>query len=337
MPLTEVQTLYERIATYKDPKVKAQLQALLKQERPDLKPKIDARQFLQCVAFGQQNEAQALLTEDVDSAQELLLADNLSFTDYSGRTFTCTAYEYAYWAKDTHMCRMLEKYMDNATKHELLRRVQRIEELVGEGLFKAPRGLTYTQNGKEHRSAHFDLKPLKDALKAYISAYTHDATDREALGTLWRKVGLPQRDVPAHIAQEYCHPNRSFQAVAKEAATQKSTLLDAANPNNLVRQLKFYNTGTGANDSWFTPDSYSSNSGLGFSFVIVRGPRARVPVAASTWLGADGGRADNVCSWILHDLAAIDAIDKARTDDLKQSLANLAAPSSLLVDPFSAS
>src|SRR5690606_25060040 len=102
-----------------------------------------------------------LLKEDTDRAQELLLADNMSFTDYSGRIFTCTAYEYAYWAKDTHMCRMLEKYMDNTTKHDLLQRVQRIEELVGEGLFKAPRGLTYTQNGEEHHSAHFDLTPLK--------------------------------------------------------------------------------------------------------------------------------------------------------------------------------
>jgi hypothetical protein len=193
MSLSEVQTLYERIATYKDPKVKAQLQTQLKQERPDFKPKIDAKQFLQCVAFGQQNEAEALLKEDTDRAQELLLADNMSFTDYSGRIFTCTAYEYAYWAKDTHMCRMLEKYMDNTTKHDLLQRVQRIEELVGEGLFKAPRGLTYTQSGKEHRSAHFDLTPLKQALKTYIDAYDKSPKKnrcrlggfRHALGKGW--------------------------------------------------------------------------------------------------------------------------------------------------------
>lgn len=328
MSLPEVQTLYERIATYKDPKVKAQLQTQLKQERPDFKPKIDAKQFLQCVAFGQQDDAEALLKEDTDRAQELLLADNMSFTDYSGRTFTCTAYEYAYWAKDTHMCRMLEKYMDNTTKHNLLQRVQRMEELVGEGLFKAPRGLTYTQNGKEHRSAHFDLTPLKQALKTYIDAYDKSPkqtdADWEALDTLWVKVGLPQRDVPAHIAQEYCHPNRSFEEVSKTPS-----LLDATNPNNLVRQLKFYNWDTGANDSWFTPGCYSSNSGLGFSFAILRvgvacgsGRAGRLRVARAA---ADSAR------------GAIEAIDKARTDDLKQALANLAAPSSLQVDPFSAS
>lgn len=322
MSLPEVQDLYERIATYKDPKVKAKLHAQLKQERPDFKPQINAKQFLQCVAFGQQNDAEALLKEDTDRAQELLLADNMSFTDYSGRIFTCTAYEYAYWAKDTHMCRMLEKYMDNTTKHDLLQRVQRIEELVGEGLFKAPRGLTYTQNGEEHHSAHFDLTPLKQALKTYIDAYDQSPkqTDAEweALDTLWVKVGLPQRDVPAHIAQEYCHPNRSFVEVSNNPS-----LLGATNPNNLMRQLKFYNWDTGATDSWFTPGSYSSNSGLGFSFAILRGACL-----------APGRRAGLLRR---ADLAAIEALDKARTDDLKQTLANLVAPSSLQVDPFSAS
>lgn len=332
MPLSELHTLYKRITTYKDPKVKEQLQSQLKQERPDFKPKIDARQFLQCVAFGQQNEAEVLLKEDADKAQELLLADNMSFTDYSGRTFTCTAYEYAYWAKDTHMCRMLEKYMNNDAKYNLLQRVQRIEELVGEGLFKAPRGLAYMQNGEEHCCAHFDLTPLKQGLKTYIDAYDNSPkqTDAEweALESLWVEVGLLQRDVPAHIAQEYCHPNRSFEDVVKEAETQKSTLLDAADPNNLVRQLNFYNWGTDADDSWFTPDSYSSNSGLGFSFAILRG------TGDYEWAGAVCPCPGRVCSLV--DLAAIEAIDKARTDDLKQSLANLVAPSSLLLDPFSA-
>lgn len=327
MPLSDVQTLYERIATYKDPQVKANLHAELKKERPDFKPQIDTKQFPQCVAYGQQNEAEALLKDYAERAQELLTASNIPFTDYSGRTFTCTAYEYAYWAKDTHMCRMLERYMDNATKQVLLQQVQRIEELVGEGLFKAPKGLAYTQNGQTHHSAHFDLTPLKQALKTYIDAYDKSPkktdADWEALDTLWVKVGLPQRDVPAHIAQEYCHPNRSFDAVSKNLS-----LLDAANPNNLVRQLKFYNNDTSANDSWFTPGSYSSNSGLGFSFAILR-----------AWWGVSlrGGAVRGLRGAVAVDLAAIEAIDKARTDDLKQSLANLTAPSSLQALPFSAS
>ncbi|ARM32580.1 SidC [Legionella longbeachae] len=311
---TQLQTLYERINTSKDPKLKEELLGQLKDERPDFKPKID-KQFLQHVAYGEQNEAEQLLQKDVEAAQELLTARNTPFTDYSGRTFTCTAYEYAYWAKDTHMCRMLERYMNDQTKQIILKQVQNIEELIGDTLFKHPRGLVYTQKGNEYCSAHFDLKPLITALKHHIDAY-NTPQDWDTMDALWIQIGLPQREVPAHIAQEYCHPNRSFGDVVKNNA-----LLDASKPVNLVRQLKFYNSVTKNNDVWFTPRRSSQDSELGFSFAIL-------------------GHADRVIglgrqlAWLINnaskvDLEAIEAIDKARTEDLKQSLANLAAPSNL--------
>ncbi|CEG56600.1 SidC [Legionella fallonii] len=264
MNSTELQALYERINTY-DSKIKEQLNAELKKERPDFKPQIDAKQFLQHVAYGEQNEAEDLLKKDNEFAQELLTASDIPFTDYSGRTFTCTAYEYAYWAKDAHMCRMLEQYMDDNTKKELLNRVERMEEPIGEELFKKPRGLLYTQKGNKYRSDHFDLTPLKQALKTYIEAYDNNE-DSETLEALWIKVGLSQRDVPAHIAHEYCHPKRSFDDVS-----QNPSLLDASKSSNLERSLKFYNWVTNVNDFWFTPNSYSVDSGLGFSFAILRG------------------------------------------------------------------
>lgn len=313
-----LQALYERINTYKDPKLKEQLLAQFKQERPDFKPKIDAKQFLQHVAYGEQNEAENLLKKDGDSAQELLTARDIPFTDYSGRTFKCTAYEYAYWAKDTHMCRMLEDYMDDQTKAILLKRVQKIEELVGD-LFKQPRGLAYTQKEKDYRSAHFDLTPLMQALKTYIDAYNQSPkstdADWEALDVLWIKVGLPQREVPAHIAHEYCHPKRSFQDVV-----HNKVLLDASNKANLVRQLRFYNWETGSDDVWFAPAVASGDSGLGSSFAILRG----VDAARGWVLRASAG-------WAFVDLSAIEAIDEVRTKDLKQSLENLAAPSNLKI------
>ncbi|VEB36325.1 SidC homolog [Legionella sainthelensi] len=312
-----LQALYERINTYKDPKLKEQLLAQVKHERPDFKPQINAKQFLQHVAYGEQNEAENLLKKDVDSAQVLLTARKIPFTDYSGRTFKCTAYEYAYWAKDTHMCRMLEKYMDDHTKHSILQRVQKIEEFIGDPL-KQPRGLAYTQNGKAQRSAHFDLTPLKKALSTYIEAYKQGpkATDAdwEALNALWIKVGLPQREVPAHIAQEYCHPKRSFYHVVHNKA-----LLDASNKTNLERQLQFYNW-EGPENIWFTPKSAGENSGLGFSWAILR-----------AWGGpvGCGGRAAAGTGLSSIDLSAIEALDEVRTKDLKQSLENLAAPSNL--------
>ncbi|WP_253664846.1 SidC [Legionella micdadei] len=270
MDNTALQALYERINTYKDPKLKEALLVQLKQERPDFKPQIDAKQFLQHVAYGEQNEAESLLEKDIDVAQQLLTARKIPFADYSGRTFNCTAYEYAYWAKDTHMCRMLERYMDDQTKSIIHKRVQKIEEPIGPELIKKPRGLAYTKKGTEYRSAHFDLTPLKQALKTYIDAYNQSVKkteeDWEVLDALWIKVGLLQREVPAHIAQEYCHPKRSFDDVVKNPA-----LLDAVNPANLERQLKFYNWDTGSWDMWFTPTSCGEDSGLGFSFAILRG------------------------------------------------------------------
>jgi hypothetical protein len=52
------------------------------------------------------------------------------------------------------MCRMLERYMDEQTKSYTLVRIDAMEET----------GLAYEQNGAEHRSSHFDLTPLKNAL-----------------------------------------------------------------------------------------------------------------------------------------------------------------------------
>jgi SidC N-terminal domain len=269
-----LQALYEQIDSYKDPKLKEKLFAQLKTERPDFKPQINVKHFLQHVAYGQQNEAENLLKKDAALAQELLTARGIPFTDYSGRTFTCSAYEYAWWAKDSHMRFMLEHYMNEDSKKELLKRVQQIEEPIGTGtLFKEPRGLVYTQKGKEYRSAHFDLTPLKSALRTYIEAFEQSPrkteADWEALDAVWIKVGLPQREVPAHVAQEYCHPKRSF-----EHAVKNLSLVDAANPANLERQLKFYNWNTSSYDDWF-PLAVGGDSGLGSSFAILRDSRAR--------------------------------------------------------------
>lgn len=308
MTSAALQALYERITTHKDITIKKDLLTQLKQERPDFKPQINVKQFLQHVAYGAQYEAEKLLESDEEIAQELLTARKIPFTDYSGRTFTCSAYEYAYWAKDSYMCRMLEKYMDENTKKELLIRVQKIEELIGDELFKTTRGLTYTQKGIEHRSAHFDLTPLKQALQAFIDAVNQKPEDMEARGALWLKVGLLQREVPAHIAQEYCYPKRSSRRVR-----DNPSLVGASNFSNVERQLEFHNEETDSYELWFTPDSFAY--GLGSSFTIT-----------AFWFGVSSSLEGGL-GMAMTDLKAIKIIDEARTEDLKQSQANLAAPS----------
>jgi hypothetical protein len=326
-----LQALYEDINRYQDPKTKEACLAQFKHERPDFKPKIDAKAFLQQVAYGQQEEAEALLKQDPQRAQELLRAHNIAFIDYSGRTFKCTAYEYAYWAKDTHMQRMLEKYIckDEETRQLTLHRVLDIEKPENPNAsadffanpnapLKKNKGLDYTTTNEQgeiipHNDTHFSLQPLIESLTHYIDAYNQSprATNADwmALDAIWiKEVGGAQRHVPAHIAQEYCHPDRSFEEV-----TNNKTLLDADNPINLKRQLTFYNWDTGNNDLWFTPNSYASNAGLGFSIGILRlGGMRRGP-----WCLRGQG---------LADLSALKAIDEVRTSDLQQSLDHLRSP-----------
>ena len=302
----------------------------MKHERPDFIPKIDAKKFLAHVAHGEQDEAEAELQKDPNLAQLLLVTDDIPFTDYSCRTFRCTAYEYAYWAKDTHMQRMLEKYIlkNEQTRIKILGRVQDIERLRPSSpssnflsyfscFQQAPRpqGLTYTKQNrqgeiKHHQDAGFDLNPLMTGLKYFIDVFIKSlgssSYQGDNLNTIWRQqVGIAQRDLPAHIAQEYCHPRRSFKEVE-----DNQRLLDATNPDTLIRQLQFINNQTDEREHWF------NNPSLGEFFAISRGDS----------LVAHSGRvSDNTVYWVSceHDLAALRMIDQLRTQERKQSLINL--------------
>ena len=284
---------------------------------------------MQHIAYGEQDEAETLLKKYPELAQELLRANNTPFTDYSGRTFTCTAYEYAWWAKDAHMLKMLEKYIkqDEDTRQFILERVNVIEELPSSSGFfgqAKPRGLHYITQDKQgktvdHWEAHFDLSPLKEALRTYIAAYDkspkRNDADWEALNKIWINVDLPQREVPAHIAQEYCHPNRSFKDVS-----ENMFLLDASNPFNLKQQLKFRNLEIYGANSWFTRGTDSSDSGLGSSFAILRAMDGQAMGRSRASGGSTRGGGG------LIDLSAIEAIDEVRTGDLTESLDNLNRP-----------
>lgn len=269
--------------------------------------KINPKDFLHYVAVGQQYEAENLLKQNEVLAQELLMARDIEFTDYSSRTFKCSAYEYAWWAKDSHMRFMLEKYMSNETKQELLKRVQYIEEYIEVGLYKGQRGLLFIQKEREYRSAHFDLTPLKRALNKYIEAFNNSPKRNEAdwqkLERIWKHVGLAQREVPAHIAHEYCNTKCSFADLVK-----KQDLLDASNPNNLNRTLSIRESYSSRVYYWFAPgDSVAYCRGSANKVTIVGAPR----------------RAAHI------DLKAINAIDEARTKELNCSLEHLAAQSDL--------
>ena len=302
--------------------------------------------FLERVAFGMQDEVEQLFTNvflyDSAKIQEALKYQG-KFTDYSGRTFNCSAYEYAYWAKDTHMCRMLERYMDEHTKAIILDRITTNDQS----------GLSYQQNGNTHQSAHFDLTPLKVALRAYVNlpnnfsyvgnwvilpSIIHPALyqvilqvfneNRERRIAHWMEVGKAQRDVPAHVAQEYCRPDRSFSPCPK------------FNEDSLPRVLSLETYISRHTTSWF-PNQYNHYSNYGFW---------REGNGAGLWwrlgfdkMPAQAGdvpleeRFDGDDDYLLtlipgrrlaKDLSAITRLDEVRTKDLEVSRENLSPAAS---------
>jgi hypothetical protein len=324
--------------------------------------------FLDDVAKGKQKEANATL-QSLDDIQMLLRAPG-KFTDYSGRTFHCTAYEYAYWAKDTHMQRMLESHMDDETKTLMLEKVNQIEHS----------GLAYQQHGITYQNSHYDMSfILKDlSLEKFrqlkkiagrghakiqqATAYNYHtisftATEYEVLKKIleqhrptgissffytspakaiseklqfdfhslitaldtyvtnhhkwnyyqqeeaWMKVGKAQRDVPAHIAHEYCRPDRSFNP------------LPSFNEETLPRVLTFYNYVTN-DQSWFPLPSSTSGLGFGFACATVRGT------------SSVHGRSRGHGAEAIMDLAGLRHLDEVRIADFAQSRENLSRSAS---------
>jgi len=323
-------------------------------------PAFQLRQFPDDVAKGNQDEAEAIL--NASDNKQTLLTTPARFTDYSGRTFNCTAYEYAYWAKDTHMSRMLERHMDDATKTLMLDKVNEMERS----------GLAYQQHGVDYQNPHydvsfvlkdlspeefrqlqamvgqnlpkiqqasvdnyqnlpftateyeqlkkaldhhkqykltsffytssanaianklnFDFKSLITAMNTYVTNF--DRWDWHQRESAWFDVGKTQREVPVHIANEYCRPDRSFEPCPE------------FNEPRLPRSRSFYNYMTDSDDSWFPLPSAAS--GLGVDLALYRTMALRAP------RGERRGPGD-----MLHfDLAAINRLDEVRTADLTQS------------------
>ena len=320
------------------------------------------RQFSDDVAKGNQDEAEAMLRAPEDKQAMLRMPTKL--TDYSGRTFNCTAYEYAYWAKDTRMCRMLESHMDDATKTYLLDKVEEMEQV----------GLAYRQHGVDYQNPHYDnsfvlkdlsanefsqIKKMLGANNNKIQEATVDnyrtlafsATEYEQLkqavekhkqyratsffytspanaiankltfdfnslitaldkyttkfvrhdshqqGIAWLEVGMAQRDVPAHIAQEYCDEDGDFgpQSEFNEPDLSRASIF------NFSR-----------NQDWFPPAA--SSAGLGVDFAVIRG-RMNTEAEGGVWRGMAGGVRPGAAS----NLKAVRRLDEVRTADLTRS------------------
>lgn len=123
----------------------------------------------------------------------VLALERGTVTDLAKREFkNITGFQYAVWALDWHMWRMLLKYM---VKEAAALQFGELEE----------KG---TAHGK-----HFSLTPLIEALAGYAQNCNawYRAEKWEEMRVYWcKEVGGKQWLLPAHVVNEYCHPTRPF-------------------------------------------------------------------------------------------------------------------------------
>ena len=153
----------------------------------------------------------------------------------------------------------------------------------------------------------FDFHSLITALDTYVTNF--DEWDYHQQEEAWMKVGKAQRDVPVHVAHEYCRPDRSFDP------------LPSFTEEALPRDLTLYNYVTNIK-SWFPLTS----SGLGVNFAIIRSSRLICPLSC----GLHTPRAVASPASASIDLAAIRHLDEVRIADLTLSRENLSRPASQL-------
>lgn len=253
---------------------------------PIVQERIALPDLLGHVSHGEQNQADIFLNTFKEQGFDIqtLLLKPCQFTDYSGRIFHCTAFEYAYWCKDFYMCQMLLKHMDDNTKTEMANACGNIKT----------EGLRYTLNGQPNQSAHFELAPLKKAYQDFFKEYKSKSLDMAAIDKAWINIGKEQRLAPANVGNEYCHPERSFDPTP--------TFIEEPE-----RCLEIYNWDLNAGGLWFPAESESR--GLGFDFAILRGSEEAMALQSAT------GERD-ISGDLYQDYEAIQKLDEIRTTQM---------------------
>jgi hypothetical protein len=334
-----------------------------------------AARLLEHVSRGKQEEAEAIIKTNPN-----LLQYKEKVTDYSGQTtYHLTAFQRALRDTDSHMWRMMLKYL---TKDEAAKQLQELESKVGcdlivmnsppdknnlnmlpilstaayiryedklfyinklkhecveltvdimkfdssfkptELLFKTDLEKIKKMTGHiatDIESWHYNYQLLIQAIQHFLSP---DNAWMKLLDRIMRakqfckKVGGAQRSVPTHIAQEYCHPIRTFKSPKFASDT-------------LYRQFNV--TQFSESPFWFPLKKNDSKSMLGINMAYIRGDLGH-PIAVTY--------CDDEHS-LRQDLYAIEQLAEVRItelNDLKQRLLNpvadekpISAPAKLML------
>lgn len=167
-----------------------------------------AKRILHHVALGEQEKAEAILKKLKDDKIEIvkLLSQKNNITDLSGRTFQrITPFQYSLWALDRHMWTMLLIYLPENKAALQLRELENagVTYLKAKSIDNKPEILIENER-------HFDFSELIAALEDYLNNFELYRKNNVLADTWRKKVGLAQRYIPAHVANEYCRTDRSF-------------------------------------------------------------------------------------------------------------------------------
>jgi serine/threonine protein kinase len=273
-------------------------------------PTMDAREvarFLNHVAQGEQDQAEAML----QSNPTLVLARG-TIKDLAGRNFKgvdpgiakqghrvfeeMTAFQYALWALDSSMWRMLLKYL---------------EQYPGAAAGQAEdarRGPWAEALGVD---AGAQFQGLMRALQTYIDNW--QPWSAEQCRTHWiKQVGGAQLLLPAHVLNEYCHPGRAFEPCPDFSQ-------DGALPRSRKINIdKDYEDLLAA--SW-------NGGSLGSSFGLLRYSFAAARMERSGWAGV---RRINSARGVISDRRAVTSLFSARTQQRDQLISELSNGSTVV-------
>jgi len=259
----------------------------------------DVSSLLSFVAKGSQVKAETLIQKNPG-----LLLKTGDTMDYSGRAFNnVTAFQLALWYKDAYMCKMILHNVPGDSTGEAIR-----VALIEQYKMLEEKGLTYTLDDTSHCDHCYDFTPLIDALKLYSERYDDwvAAGDWPEVEEHWcEEVGSLQREVPAHVAQEYCNPTRATDSHQRILFDQEQ----------LHRSFHLYNYRANEEMVWF-PLKSDDMKGLGHDIGILWEAGGGGRWAKRLSNGQDPGAAD---------LAAMEALDRVRTEDIRQLIETLMA------------
>lgn len=260
-------------------------QGLIPAPKQALKPldQKDLSQLLRWVVEGEQDKAEELIKKDKN-----LLLHAGTVKDLSGREFKgITAFQYALWALDWHMWTMIQKHLPKEAQAE------QFQALETKG----------TAHGK-----HFSLQGLTDALQVYVDNAEKWNYDQRAEDQWCKKVGGAQKQLPAHVVNEYCRRDRPFGPCPQEWESKlpRSREIDVWDST----QSKY------VKGSWFIPPS--SKDGLGLNYAGTRAWEDESTCGCGAWSG----------QYLRADLKALQSLWKTRTQQLELLRSQLLSVSS---------